>query len=254
MKKGAFAFVLHSHLPFVRQAGIWPFGEEWFYEGLTETYIPILDMLNELKEEGCNVKLTMSITPVLLEQLSDTYLLNEFQKYVEDRRSRAEKDMKRFAKNEPFLKIATFYRDFYNTTLDHFRNRYKGNVIGAFRKLQDDGYLEIMASAATHGYLPLLARDSSISAQIKVGVDTYKRLLKRNPRGFWLPECAYRPAYELKKGSSKKKILKRGIDEFLNESGIEFFIKTALTCQQGFHGCRVRSSNPHKVHILHNPP
>jgi len=245
VKNGAFAFVLHSHLPFVRQAGIWPFGEEWFYEGLMETYIPILDMLNELKEEGYNAKLTISITPVLLEQLADSYLLSEFQKYAQERIERAEKDIRRFAANKPFLKIATFYRDFYSTILDHFKNRYKEDVVGAFRKGQDEGCLEIITSAATHGYLPLLIRDSSISAQIKVGVDTYKRLLKRNPHGFWLPECAYRPAYELQGG--KKKILKRGIDEFLKEFGIEFFISDTHAVEGGEAFVGKRLYGPYNV-------
>lgn len=222
MKKGAFAFVLHSHLPFVRKSGIWPFGEEWLYEGLTETYIPILDIINKLKKEGYKVKLTVSITPVLMEQLQDTYILIEFQKYLQDRIKRAEKDIIKFSKNKPFLKVAIFYRNFYNEILEHFKDRYKEDIVGEFGKLQDEGYLEIMTSAATHGYLPLLNCDSSIYAQIKVGVDTYKKFLKRTPSGFWLPECAYRPAYKINENG--KKYLRKGIDEFLKDFGIQFFI------------------------------
>ena len=49
---GAFTFVLHSHLPYARQAGMWPHGEEWIHEAIAETYVPLLDALNDLAEEG----------------------------------------------------------------------------------------------------------------------------------------------------------------------------------------------------------
>ena len=51
---GAFTFVLHSHLPYARQAGMWPHGEEWVHEAIAETYVPLLDALNDLGEEGVN--------------------------------------------------------------------------------------------------------------------------------------------------------------------------------------------------------
>jgi 1,4-alpha-glucan branching enzyme len=51
-KKGYFCFVLHSHLPYVRKAGRWPHGEEMVHEAMAETYIPLLNALYDLKEEG----------------------------------------------------------------------------------------------------------------------------------------------------------------------------------------------------------
>ena len=70
-KRGAFTFVLHSHLPYARNAGKWPHGEEWVHEAIADTYIPLLDALNELVDEGVNFKLTIGITPILAEQLAD---------------------------------------------------------------------------------------------------------------------------------------------------------------------------------------
>jgi len=244
MKKGAFAFVLHSHIPFVRKSGVWPFGEEWFYEGLAETYIPLLDTLNKLKEEGCKVKLTVSLTPVLLEQMSDTYMLSQFSEYVRDKINRAESDIKRFASESAFLKVAQFYREYYSSIEDHFENRYKRDVAGAFRNLQDAGYLEIMTSAATHGYLPLLERDSSIYGQIEQGIRTYRRHLGRNPEGFWLPECAYRPGYEIYENGKVKK--KKAIDQFLRDAGISFFI-TDTHAVEGGETFQARRLGPYTV-------
>ena len=59
MKKGAFTFVLHSHLPYCRMAGRWPHGEEWLHEAASETYIPLLNALYDLKEGGYPIKLTV---------------------------------------------------------------------------------------------------------------------------------------------------------------------------------------------------
>src|SRR5438876_5944 len=69
------------------------------------------------------------------------------------------------------------------------------DLLSAARRLQDSGHVEILASAATHGYLPLLGRDSAVSAQLRTGVRAYQRHFRRNPRATWLPECAYRPSY-----------------------------------------------------------
>jgi len=242
MKKGAFAFVLHTHLPFVRKAGVWPFGEEWFYEAMAETYIPILDMLNSLRRDGCRASLTISLTPVLLEQMADEYMLSQFRVYVADRISRAESDIKRFSSDAAMLKIARFYREFYSSTLRSFDSVYRGNVTGAFRDLQDAGYLEIIASAATHGYLPLLIRDSSIYAQVETGVRTYEKYLGRKPKGFWLPECAYRPSYEMREDGSSR--LKKGIDEFLRSAGIDFFIVDTHAFEGGESFPASRTSAP----------
>ena len=67
------------------------------------------------------------------------------------------------------------------------------DIIGAYRALETAGRLEIIGSAATHGYLPLLARDESIRLQLAVGVSEHRRIFGRSPNGCWLPECAYRP-------------------------------------------------------------
>src|SRR4030067_1131818 len=68
-----------------------------------------------------------------------------------------------------------------------------GHITPAFRSLQDRGYIEVLTSAATHGYFPLLARDESVRQQVRQGRYTYRKYFGREARGFWIPECAYRP-------------------------------------------------------------
>jgi 1,4-alpha-glucan branching enzyme len=233
MKKGSFTFVLHSHLPYCRKAGRWPHGEEWIHEAIAETYLPLLNALYDLKEEGYPFKLTIGITPVLVEQLADKLILDHFNIYADDKIDRAASDSKRFAKegNEQLAYLANFYLDFYKNLRDSLKNRFKTNLIAAFKKLQDAGHVEILTSAATHGYLPLLDRDSSIYGQLATGVVAYKRHFGRSPRAIWVPECGYRPAYYTSK--NRKKYIKPGIEHFLAEFGLGLFFTETHTIEGG---------------------
>ena len=233
MKKGAFTFVLHSHLPYCRMAGRWPHGEEWLHEAASETYLPLLNALYDLKEGGYPIKLTIGLTPVLAEQLADPLVLDHFEIYLEQHIEAAQDDIARFQKaDESHLEsLAVFYRDWYGNTLDTFQNRFGKDIVGAFKKLQDEGYLEIITSAATHGYLPLLSRDSSIYGQLKAGIESYKRLFGRKPRAIWLPECAYRPAFYTE--ANGERYYKPGIEEFLTEMDIGCFFSETHTIEGG---------------------
>ena len=224
MKQGAFTFVLHSHLPYARLAGRWPHGEEWIHEAATETYLPLLSALHDLADEGTRYRLTISITPVLAEQLADADVLANLETYIEDLHDRADADVARWSHtgDQARASVAGFYAGRFAWLLDQFRNRFGRDLIGALRRLQDGGYVEISTSAATHGYLPLFERDSSIYGQVRTGVRAYERHFGRKPESFWLPECAYRPAYTAGDGTYKP-----GIEEFLAAQGLRvFFVET----------------------------
>jgi 1,4-alpha-glucan branching enzyme len=227
MKAGAFTYVLHSHLPYCRNAGRWPHGEEWIHEAASETYIPLLNALYDLKEEGCSFKLTLGITPVLVEQLADPLVIDHLVEFVEDKIHRAQGDVKRFddAGEGHLLYLARFYLDYYQRVLTTFNERFERNIVAAFKKLQDEGYVEITTSAATHAYLPLLERDSSIYGQLQTGKTSYKRHFGVEPASIWLPECGYRPAYHV--SGSGKSYIKPGLESFLAQLGLScFFVET----------------------------
>lgn len=232
-KAGAFTFVLHSHLPYARQAGMWPHGEEWVHEAIAETYVPLLDALNDLIAEGVNFQLTIGITPILAEQLADPLIIEHFVHYAAERAAWAAKDVKRFEESGDIAlrDLARYYHHWYARHLTSFRDRYKKDLIGAFRNLQDAGYIQIATSAATHGYLPLLSRDSSIRGQLKTGVDAYKLRFGRDPKAIWLPECAYRPAIIDDQGEFP--IRRPGIESFLAALGIEAFFSETHTVEGG---------------------
>jgi len=231
-KRGAFTFVLHSHLPYARNAGMWPHGEEWIHEAIADTYIPILDSLNELVDEGIDFKLTIGITPILAEQLADESIINNFIQYAAERAAWASNDVARFEEegNHQAKELAKFYHHWYARHLTNFRDRYNRDILGAFKTLQDAGYLEIATSAATHGYLPLLSRDSSVYGQIRTGVEVYRRRFGREPKAIWLPECAYRPAYE---ESGNGSVTRPGLESFLASQGLEVFFSETHTVEGG---------------------
>jgi 1,4-alpha-glucan branching enzyme len=212
---------------------MWPHGEEWVHEAIAETYVPLLDALNDLREEGVPFRLTIGITPILAEQLADPLIIEHFIHYAAERAAWAAKDVKRFEESgdDALRDLARYYHHWYARHLTSFRDRYNSDLIGAFRKLQDDGFIQIATSAATHGYLPLLSRDSSIRGQLETGVAAYKQRFGREPRAIWLPECAYRPAILEDQGHGAMR--RPGIESFLAELGLEVFFSETHTVEGG---------------------
>ena len=232
-KIGAFTFVLHSHLPYARQAGMWPHGEEWVHEAIADTYVPILDGLYALRDAGAPFHLTIGITPILAEQLSDQLIIENFISYAAERAAWAATDVTRFEQSgETELRdVARFYHHWYARVLTSFQDRYQRNILGAFKTLQDEGLIEIATSAATHGYLPLVSRDSTIHAQLAVGMATYQRHFGKPATAVWLPECAYRPAIE--EGSNGEAVRRPGIESFVAAAGLEVFFSETHTVEGG---------------------
>jgi 1,4-alpha-glucan branching enzyme len=224
MTLGGFTFVLHTHMPFYRGAGKWPHGEENLHEVMAETYVPLLAALTDLHEAGVSARVTIGITPVLAEQLADETIKAHFEEYVNQEIEGATADIARFeeAKDPHFLYLAHFYLDWYRNILHTFQERFQRDLIGGFRRLQDAGVVEILTSAATHPYLPLMQRDSTLHAQLAIGKRATERHFGMSPRAIWLPECAYRPAYYAK-ASDGTPYERPGLEAFLEAQQLSLF-------------------------------
>jgi len=228
-----FCLMLHGHIPYVKKAGVWPFGEEWLLEGMLETYIPIVkDLIYGVimpragkSGGGTTPAFNLGITPVLADQLSDDYFKNRFVEFARDKIRRAESDARRFSRSRQseLEALALWYKKIFTERLEYFE-KIRGDILGEIRKAADAGAVEVVTSAATHAYLPLLSRDSSVYAQIKTGIDTHTRIFGKKPAGFWLPECAYRPAYyAIVDDTTGEKVLRKGLDDYLAGEGIRYF-------------------------------
>lgn len=219
-----FVLALHSHLPYVLNHGRWPHGSDWLCEAAIDTYLPLLEHLRALETERTPAPVTIGFTPVLANQLASDDFRREFELFLNQREAACREAPASLAKTgdtalQPLVDywLARFAR------LRRLFDAVDQDLVGAFRALQDAGRLEIIGSAATHGYLPLLARDESIRLQLAIGQSEHRRLFGRAPAGCWLPECAYRP----------KRGRRPGIEEHLAHAGFRFFFVDAHLAHAG---------------------
>jgi 1,4-alpha-glucan branching enzyme len=180
--RGALAIVLHTHMPYVEGFGTWPFGEEWLWEAIACCYLPLLDLLDD------GVPLTLSLTPVLCDQLEAPGVCERFVAFVEGvRRWTHAEDAAglRAAGHETLAReLERSWRE-YEAAVESLRRR-GGDLLGSLARHAQ------WTSAATHAVLPLLATDAGVRLQVRSGVAAHRRRFGDGWRGgFWLPECAY---------------------------------------------------------------
>jgi 1,4-alpha-glucan branching enzyme len=211
---GTFVLALHSHLPYCRGAGRWPHGEEWIHEAVLGTYLPLLVLLHDLRDAGVPYRIVIGLTPILLEQLADHDVDVRNLEYIDDQVRRAERDVRRFVDGDDTERaaLADFYLGSYRRLREAYRGRFGRDLVGAFADLARSGHVEILTSAATHGYLPLLDR-ASVEAQLGVGRRSTRRLIGLEPTGIWLPECAYAPGLE-------RALAAHGITHFFTDAAL----------------------------------
>ncbi|MFA5074189.1 MAG: 1,4-alpha-glucan branching protein domain-containing protein [Nitrospirota bacterium] len=211
MEKGYLALVLHSHLPYVRHPEHDRFLEEdWLYEAISETYIPLIAVFNGLIRDGIDFRITLSLTPTLVSLLTDPLLQERYVKHITHLTELAEKEIDRTRSQPEFHTLAGMYRDMFIRARSVFE-KYDRNLVSAFRKFNELGKVELITSAATHGFLPLMNNPHAVRAQIRVAVEHFTKHFHKPPKGIWLPECGY---YE-------------GLDEILKEFGVEYFFVDA---------------------------
>ena len=191
--RGSMMFVLHAHLPYVNHPGDSAFLEEnWFFEAVVETYVPIISVLERLAAEGIRPGVTVSISPTLGAMLENEALEDKLGLYVESRLELIEKELERVRDDPTLLKTVKFYRKLYGDAAA-LMHKYSGDLITPLKALQHAGQIEIIITSATHAVLPLLARPEAVRAQLTAAAEDYEDRFNRKPSGFWLPECAYEP-------------------------------------------------------------
>src|SRR4051812_39873236 len=179
MTEGRLAVVLHTHMPYVEGFGTWPFGEEWLWEAMATSYLPLLDVLD--RHPG---KVTVSMTPVLADQLRAPGIGTRFLSFIRGVREESHR-LDREARPELVDQLdhsLTRYR-----RAAHTFQRRGGDLVAAFAPHVS------WTSAATHAVLPLLATDAGVRLQAETGIAAHRERFDGWDGGFWLPECAYAP-------------------------------------------------------------
>ena len=211
MPKGYLAIVLHAHLPFIRHPEFDDFLEEdWLFEAITETYIPLIKVLDGLTRDGVGYKFTVSLSPTLMSMLMDEHLQSKYVKHLDKLIELSAKEIERTKGEEKFNKLAHMYYNSFWDARRIFVDGYKSNLINAFKRFQDTGNLEVITCGATHGYFPLMEveRVASVRAQVRVAVNLYEKVFGKKPNGIWLPECGYNP----------------GDEEIIKKEGVKYFL------------------------------
>jgi 1,4-alpha-glucan branching enzyme len=188
---GQLALVLHAHLPFVRHPEQpRQLEEHWLFEAITDSYLPLYRVLRDAAARGSRFRLTLSLSPTLLAMLADPLLKARYRGYL-DRllalcgRECARGDGTRRALAAHYQERLVGLRALYEEALD-------ADLIGAFAALQREGVLELMTTAATHGYLPLLRSEpAAVRAQLRVARDAFRDAVGVPSPGLWLPECGW---------------------------------------------------------------
>jgi len=230
-----FVLALHSHLPYVLNHGRWPHGSDWICEAAIDTYLPLLDTLKRLEAEAVPAPLTIGITPILANQLESPVFVEELETYFSQRLKTCEEAEASLAStgDQHLVPLVGYWKSHLLGLRGLFRG-IDGNLAQAFRKLEEDGWIELISCGATHGFLPLLARDESIRLQLGLGKAEHRRIFGRDPEGLWLPECAYRP-----RGAwgplpdAPKSGMRRGIEEHVADAGFRYFFVDSHLARAG---------------------
>jgi 1,4-alpha-glucan branching enzyme len=207
--QGYLALVLHAHLPYVRNPDHEYFLEErWLFEAITETYIPLLDLFEQLLNDRVDFRITISLTPTLVEMFNDSLLMERYQRHIDNLIDLTEKEVSRTRRDSGFGPVARMYRRRLLKIRRLFEEAYRKDLTSAFRSLLGSGKTEIITSAATHAYLPALMNEPRAAmAQVMTGATHFKRNFGRKSTGIWLPECGFYP----------------GCDALLKKWGLRFF-------------------------------
>ena len=182
--RGDLAIVLHSHMPYVEGFGTYPFGEEWLFDAVIRSYVPLCALAE---------RLTMTVTPVLADQLEAEGVGERLLEFC--RRFRVESCEADVADVEPELRDACRSEaERYRAALARLESL-GGDLLALFREPAAAGRVELIPSSATHVVLPLVATLAGRRLQVDAGLRSHRRRFGE-PAGFWLAECAYEPGLE----------------------------------------------------------
>jgi 1,4-alpha-glucan branching enzyme len=202
---GYLALVLHAHLPYVRHEEEDCLEERWFYEAMTETYVPLLQTFDLLVEDQVDFRITFSLSPTLLCMLQDKILLNRYRRHLNQLIELSQKEIARTRRDPKANRLAiTYFKTFIG--IKDYLEKYDWMLMPRFKRLSELGVLELMTTSATHGFMPAMETEEAIYAQWETGLREFEKAFGFRPKGVWIPECGYTP----------------GLDRILRQLGINY--------------------------------
>jgi 1,4-alpha-glucan branching enzyme len=201
-------FLLHAHLPFVRETEKEaPLEERWLFEAISETYLPLMRVFRKLDADGVPFKINVSVSPTLGTMLQDELIQERYIAHVNKMLELSEREMIRTTVNPQMNDLVKMYQQLYQKNLDDFVHRYHKNILKGLDYFYKKGKIGVIACPATHPYLPLMEEyPDAVNAQVRMAMQYHYETFGKTSRGFWLPECGYYP----------------GIEKILKENGVRY--------------------------------
>ncbi|HEX7024339.1 MAG TPA: hypothetical protein VF187_05940, partial [Gemmatimonadales bacterium] len=230
-----FVLTLHSHLPYVLNHGRWPHGSDWLSEAAVDTYLPLIEMLDAMAHDGIAAPVTLGITPILASQLAHPVFGKELSDFLTQRLQACDEAESDFAQHheDHLIPLTVYWRERYRR-LRRTYERCGGDLLSPLSTHAAAGRIELLSSAATHGFLPLLSNEESITLQLAVGRAEHHRLFGQQPEGCWVPECAYRARGDWQPDPGAPFMPGRpGIEEHLLDNAYRFFFVDAHLPEAG---------------------
>jgi len=191
---GEVAFVLHTHLPYLKNHGVWPVGEEWLFQAWAESWLPVTGVLLALAEDGHRDVLTLGVTPLVAHQVADPRLRRDLGTWLGIQTWRSEEQRWQAHMGPEVQALGPFYWLRYaRLSRLHEQVEAAGGILAVWADLASRGVIELLGGPATHPYLPLQTDPDLIDAQLACGLDSHAAWAGQPATGLWSPECGYRP-------------------------------------------------------------
>ncbi|MDR1971585.1 MAG: DUF1957 domain-containing protein [Treponema sp.] len=166
--------------------------EAQFFESLSETYLPLLEMLERLDRDRIPFRLGISVSPILCHLLEDRELLERYLAYLDRQIEFGREEVRRRRDSRRIMDLAQRYCDKIELRRRTFQDRCGGNILKALDAFQHKGKIEILAASATHAFLPFyVSYPEAVQAQIEVALSSFHRRFGKFPQGFFLSELGW---------------------------------------------------------------
>ena len=204
---GSLQIVLHAHLPFVRHPeNPYHLEENWLFEAILETYLPLVEVLQGLDSDGIPGRITLSLSQPLIGMLDDGLLRDRFEQHLARLIRLATQEVTRTEADAEFGPVARFYLTRLIRLRDLYLNGLQRDLVGCFIRLHHSRRIELITCVGTHGFLPLMLLDGSRRGQIRTAARSFEARCGFASAGMWMGECAYTA----------------GVDSLLAEAGVRF--------------------------------
>ncbi|MDR2135715.1 MAG: DUF1957 domain-containing protein [Treponema sp.] len=166
--------------------------EARFFESLSETYLPLLEMLERLDRDRVPFRLGIAVSPVLCHHLGDRDLLRRYLDYTGRQIEFGKKEIRRCRGKVRLKNLARYYYDKIIERRFTFSERYDGDILKVLNTFRRKGKVELLAAPATHAFLPFyVSYPEAVQAQVEVALSSYHHCFGKFPQGFFLSETGW---------------------------------------------------------------